>query len=351
MIHRRVTIRDIAKETGMHFTTVSMALRNSPRLKAETREKIQALAREMGYIPDPMLAALNAYRQTKAQPHYQATIAWINNWPDRHHMLSIPEFREYYDGATERAKERGYILEEFWLKERGMTPKIASQIFRARNIQGVLIAPQPQTQELLPFAYDEISAVAMGYSMQPAVLHLITNHHYHTMDMMLTRLHELGYRRIGMGIDDTWDKKVENAWQGGGLLWNWRHGNQLSLHKCPEPLAGEELVKWLRQEKLEAIIATEHFLQKLGSAKLNFPEDMGYLNIALKRNETHSSGVYQNDWMIGMRAIDLIIDMIHRGERGIPSVPVRTLVESTWYPGETLRQQVVGIPVKAMAKA
>jgi LacI family transcriptional regulator len=44
-----VTIKDIAHIAGFHHTTVSLALRNSKALKKETREKIQALAVEMGY--------------------------------------------------------------------------------------------------------------------------------------------------------------------------------------------------------------------------------------------------------------------------------------------------------------
>jgi LacI family transcriptional regulator len=46
---KSVTIKDIARIAGVHHTTVSLALRNSKALKKETREKIQALAAEMGY--------------------------------------------------------------------------------------------------------------------------------------------------------------------------------------------------------------------------------------------------------------------------------------------------------------
>ena len=46
---KNVTIKDIARVAGVHHTTVSLALRNSKALKEETREKIRALAFEMGY--------------------------------------------------------------------------------------------------------------------------------------------------------------------------------------------------------------------------------------------------------------------------------------------------------------
>ncbi len=77
-----VTVRDIALATGLHHTTISLGLRNSPKLRPETLKKIQSAAKRLGYVPDPMLSALNAYRQGKRAPRYQATMAWINNWPD-----------------------------------------------------------------------------------------------------------------------------------------------------------------------------------------------------------------------------------------------------------------------------
>ncbi len=44
---------------------------------------------QMGYAADPALSALNAYRKTKLQTHYQSTIAWINNWQRPEDLLSI----------------------------------------------------------------------------------------------------------------------------------------------------------------------------------------------------------------------------------------------------------------------
>ena len=60
MEQRRVTLADIAKRADVHVTTVSLAMRNHPRLPEETRKRIQALAEEMGYRPDPMMRALVA---------------------------------------------------------------------------------------------------------------------------------------------------------------------------------------------------------------------------------------------------------------------------------------------------
>ena len=41
MSERRVTLSDIAKKAGVHVTTVSLAMRNHPRLPETTRQRIQ----------------------------------------------------------------------------------------------------------------------------------------------------------------------------------------------------------------------------------------------------------------------------------------------------------------------
>lgn len=47
-----VTIKDLAKMAGVSHTTISRALNDSPLIKAETKEKIKALAKENNYVPN-----------------------------------------------------------------------------------------------------------------------------------------------------------------------------------------------------------------------------------------------------------------------------------------------------------
>jgi hypothetical protein len=35
-------------------------------------------------------------------------------------------------------------------------------------------------------------------------------------------------------------------------------------------------------------------------------------------------------------AVDLLVDMMHRNERGIPPIPYRLMVEGSWCEGKTL---------------
>ncbi len=356
-ISPRVTIRDIARKANMHFTTVSLALRNSPKLKSETREKIQKLAESMGYRPDPMLAALNAYRQANRPVHYQASLAWVHNWANPEHLYGCEEFNQYYMGACDRAAERGYNVEEFALASDGITIDRLHRILRARNIQGTLLAPQPSAKSFLDLRYDELSAVAFGFSMRPAVLHLVTNHHYHTMMMLMEKVLELGYRRPALCIPRDWNYKVDSAWQSVFLLFLDEHPE---LARIPIYWAtwdnshDRDLAEWIRQHNPDVILGFNEAKEAVENAGFRIPEDVAFASAFLNKDERVMSGVYQNDYMIGQKAVDMVIDMLHRGETGIPRIPVRMLVEGEFYPGTTmpdLRKETAAGSKKKTAKS
>ncbi|MGB6579953.1 MAG: LacI family DNA-binding transcriptional regulator [Streptosporangiaceae bacterium] len=49
---RRVTIRDVAARAGVSIGTASKALNGQGKLRAETRGRVAAAARELGFAPN-----------------------------------------------------------------------------------------------------------------------------------------------------------------------------------------------------------------------------------------------------------------------------------------------------------
>ena len=56
------TSRDIAELAGVSQATVSRALRNSPLVRPETRERIQKIARELNYFVNRNAAGLRTHQ-------------------------------------------------------------------------------------------------------------------------------------------------------------------------------------------------------------------------------------------------------------------------------------------------
>ena len=60
---KAATINDIARLSGVSKKTVSRIINNSPLVRKDTRDKVEALMREVGYTPDPLARGL-AFRRS-----------------------------------------------------------------------------------------------------------------------------------------------------------------------------------------------------------------------------------------------------------------------------------------------
>jgi DNA-binding LacI/PurR family transcriptional regulator len=345
---RRITLRDIATQADVDISTVSRALRNSPSVHAETRAQIQKIAADLGYIPDPAMSALVAYRKSVQASSYQSTVAWLDNWPVRGAMRKIQSFNEYFLGASERTSRFGYKLEEFFLREKGMSPARMASILRARNIQGVIVPPQQHDGGKLDFEFTHFSAVALGYSLRPALLHVVTNHQFLSITLVLKKLLDLGYRRIALYLYADWDKKVNEGYSTGFL------SAQKSLpekdripaylyegsESVAEEIIATQFRDWFTRARPEVIITQglyPELINWLKPLRVRVPRDVGIVDLSTHPDKPEVSGIYQNDRLIGATAADLVIGMLQRNELGLPSTLIYTQVDGVWQPGKSVR--------------
>lgn len=344
---RRITIRDIAERAGVHFSTVSLALRNSPKLRPEVCKQIRALADELGYVPDPAMTALTAYRNSIRPVHYQATLAWVNNWPVQAELRRIRTFELYFQGALERAGQLGYRIDELWLHAPGMTPASAHAILKARNITGLLLAPQPFAHTPLGLDLSGFSPLAFGYSLQPSNLHVVTNHQYQSASLLMRSLSEIGYRRIGLFLRSDWDEKVNGSYLSG-LLFMQHHAP--AADRVPPLLTKDgleaEFIAWFKFHKPDVVVVVDRavrgWIEK--KLKLRIPEDVGLANLNVDPTDPWQAGISQNDRLIGATAVDFLAGMLQRNERGVPATPIRTLVEGVWKNGHSVRELASSLP-------
>ena len=341
----RVTLRDIATQAQVHISTVSLALRNSPKLRPEMCARIQKIAADLGYTPDPAMAALVAYRKGVQTLSYQSTIAWLNNWPVPGKLREVQTFNDYFLGASERAARFGYKLEEFALHATGITPARMASILRTRNIQGIIVPPQEFDGDKLDFDFSDFSAVALGYSLRPASLHVVTNHQFLSATLLFNKLRSLGYRRIGLYLSADWDKKVNHGYSTGVYTAQ----NSLPAEDRIPPLmpsrwtpsTQDEFCDWIARHRPDAIISQgidhENFTNWLKPLGYRYPRDIGLADLSAHPNEPKIAGIYQNDPLIGATAVDFVIGMLQRNERGLPVTIIYTLVNGVWHPGESVR--------------
>ena len=341
----RISQRDLAKIAGVSPMTVSLALRDHPSISAERREHIRQLAKKHGYQPDPALAALNAYRISNRTRRYQGTLAWLTSFPSANGWRRMIHAEGYFAGACKRAAELGYQVEPFWVNEPGLTPKRASQVLLARGVQGLIVAPLPDKQSSIAFDLRPFSAVALGYSLKQPQLHVVMNHQARNMKHTVHQLHALGYRRIGLALPSASNTRVDQNYLSGYLIAQRETGIDLLDPLLADVFDARAFMAWFRHTQPDAVIVsgsrTTQIIAWLGKEGLLVPKHLGLAAASIPDAPAQVSGMDENPALIGRMAVDAVVGMIHRQERGIPEHPSSLLAEGKWSPGKTTRKRRV----------
>jgi LacI family transcriptional regulator/LacI family repressor for deo operon, udp, cdd, tsx, nupC, and nupG len=330
------TQADIAKIAKVHRTTVSLALKDDPRIPEKTRRRIHKIAEKLGYKPDPMLSALIARRVHRQERPFQGTLAWLVNnegvWDWR------PIFHEYHEGAVNRAKRYGYNIEIFDLANPpGMTLARMGAILAARNIRGILVTPQPRTDvDLTAFPWEKFSAVAFGYSLKKPQLHTVGSAQFRGLKLTMRSLLGMGYKRIGFVFTLHHNEVVDHNYLGAYLAEEYLRTGGSPL--IPPLIATDDFKSWYELHRPEVVIMSSggRFIQRIRDAGLKIPEDVGVVCPFFPSRHDPWSGVYENSVHIGEVAVDTVVSMIHRGERGIPETLQRIMIDGVWVAGKTL---------------
>jgi LacI family transcriptional regulator len=356
--HPRVTLKDVAKEAGVHVSTAWRALSNETYVSKEKRSKIREVADRLGYAPDPMLSALSSYRRSQRPPAYRSTLAWINNFPVKKDCLERPHIRSFFEGARAYAESKGFRLEEFWLQEKGMTPKRARDVLLARNIRGLLFAPNPAAGTQIAMDLDAFACVSIGYSLQTPRLHVAVNDHHSTTLLCLRRLAEMGHRRIGMATVSDTLRRTRHAFESPYLIFQnaLPVSRQVPLFTIEGHIEGsavstwrDRFITWYKTHKPTAIVCTfNEGLPWLREAGFRVPEDVSIASLSATV-QPEWAGVDQQERMIGARAIEFLISIFQAGERGVPETAMRLLVEGKWVEGPTVAK--VGSPAQEVLTA
>ncbi|MBO4871095.1 MAG: LacI family DNA-binding transcriptional regulator [Muribaculaceae bacterium] len=138
-VNDEMTMKDIARELGVSVATVSRALKDSPSISKERREKIQAFAREHNYVPNAIAEQL---RNSRKQP--PKVIGVI-----------LPEFIHYYfatvlAGIEDEASKHGYRLLVAASHENEEREKRICESFYKNKVCGIITS---QAKETVDFSH------------------------------------------------------------------------------------------------------------------------------------------------------------------------------------------------------
>lgn len=334
-----VTLAEIAKRAGVSVMTVSRALRKQSNISPDTQKKIQDIADQLGYRPNPLVSALMTYRRAAKPIQSHLSIGFITNFPTRDGWKAAKLYEDFYQGVAESADRHGYGVEIFWKREPGMTPERLTQILLTRSIHGLVIAPLPAAHGELELEWEHFSAVTFGYSLTKPLLHRAGNHQFRSMRLAMRELRKLGYGRLGLALPASLNERVDRQWVASFLAEQLGFDQSVPLFVVDDPeWKFENFRKWFEKHRPDVVISHEEVvLDWMKRLAVRVPEDAGFVLLNCADQSGKFSGIHQNGPTIGQVAVDFLIAMIQRNERGVPSLPHSILVEGTWVEGQTVR--------------
>lgn len=337
-VKARVTIKHIAAQAGVHFSTVSLALRDDPRLPPATREKIQALAKSMGYTPDAALSALSAYRNARRPQAVRSGLAYLTDTERGLH----PFADVIHEHARRQAESLGYHLVRYTLQPGGPSLERLGSIWWNSGYRGVLIGPFSQTQTVLAGDWSRWACVAFGHSVIEPQFNRAVLNHFHNMLTHLEMLRKKGRRRIGLCLPRRLSERTEGQLQAAYLLDQSRQGDA-----SPVPIIADEsenadsLEAWIRAHRLDTVVAHPEQYQMLLDRGWRIPEQLGFSLLTLKAYETHDTatrlaGFDTKAETLAAGAINFLVSLIHEQATGISSPSRYYMITGDFIDGPSL---------------
>lgn len=198
----RATINDVARLAGVSKKTVSRVINQSPLVRPETREKVLALMRELGYAPDPQARGL-AFRRS-------FLIGLVYDNPTAQYIVNM----QY--GVLDALRDSGFelVVHPCDSRAEGYVEGIC-RFVQQQKLHGVILIPRvSEDQELA----DALQAIGCRYVRiaslpldEPA--RMVLTHDRRAGAEVAEYLESLGHRHVGL---ITGPKRYRSAIERGG---------------------------------------------------------------------------------------------------------------------------------------
>jgi LacI family transcriptional regulator len=215
---KRITIKDIARELGIHHSTVSRALRSSPDVNSDTIERVVRYATEKGY------------QINRTALHLRGTGSNIIGVivPNIYHNF----FSNFVSIITRMAYNSGYIVSVFQSEESLAQEKEIVRSVIQQNIAGVIASISMETTDVSHFqelARYKIPLVGFDRIHPKLERSTVVLDNESTLKNVVSKLNGAGYSRIaylsGNPAIDLFQKRQQGYYVG-------LDENQLSYQKC-----------------------------------------------------------------------------------------------------------------------
>jgi DNA-binding LacI/PurR family transcriptional regulator len=201
---RRPTIADIAQRAGVTKAAVSFALNGQPGVSAATRERILAIAQEIGFQPNSAARALTAGKA--------GAFGLIIDRPAR--TLGIePFFMQLVSGIQAELAEQRVTLLFTMVEDQDAEIEMYRQWWQQRRVDGVFVVDvQVNDRRIAVLEGLHMPAVVIGSPLGAGSLPAVWQDDRAAVEMVVGHLAGLGHRRIARvgGFPRYWHSRLRS---------------------------------------------------------------------------------------------------------------------------------------------
>ena len=313
-----ITIKDVARAANVSYSTVSRALKNSPKISAKTIEKIQRIAKELNYIPNAVARELSSQKTT--------TVGFIYNTGT--HKSNLDPIME---GTEETVAKEGFQLLSFNSRENVKAEYNYLRFLHEKRVEGILIFPVI-TDEGSNLSYlkslirSNIPVVVIDRYFPEFDIDYVVSDNFGGAYEATAHLIKLGHRRIGYVTGQEYLTSVKDRLEGykkalkdHGIMYQKELAKKV-VRKLPSSIEeGYKATKDLLKERPTAIftyneIATVGALKAIREEELNVPEDLAFIGFDEVAIASHIfmplTTVVQQAYKIGEMGARMIIERV-----------------------------------------
>ena len=339
------TLRSLAKALGLSRTTVSDALRGSPRVDPTTALRVEKAAHAAGYRRNPLAGALMSELRRSRGTAFRGVLAAVDfNEPDR--PESAARFhRELVTGAESRAAELGFKVEKFSVGHAGVSVQRLDSILQSRGIHGVILLPAWDEPDLSNLDWTRFAGIYTDYIIERPALHSVCSDHHRSLLAALQRLAALGYTRPGLFLQRHQDERLQYRW---GAAFRAFQESQPVVQALPPLIVDaydrKEFVKWFRKYKPDVVLGHNTMaIDWMEASGASVPATHGFVCLNIMMQTRACAGLDLQPRTLGARGIELLIAQLQRNETGIPEWPSTTTIPARWVDGPTIRAMQLSV--------
>ena len=324
--------------------TVSLALRNYPRISVKRRRQIQQLAKKFGYRPNPLVSALMAGRKNSITYRMSSTLACIDGCDNVADLEALPWWNWHVQGIKERAQELGFTVDSFHARDFNFNDACLNSVLKARGIRGIVFLQASNLDKDVKLEWEYFACVKMLNWYPKARLHYVRGDDAAGLQLALEKLTCYGYTRIGLalpssidyililGVFQNYQTQIHSTGRIPFFSSNYFPGENYRTHG--------DLHRWYCRHRPDVIIAYGFdYHEELVPFGIRVPEDVAWVKVGIYQYDRKTAGIGgTNSQAVGRAAVDVIAQQLFTNSYGLPGNHMTVMISTNeqWVDGVTV---------------